>query len=166
MIFGKDDPIDDTLISLVKNIKRIIKKNPKISRIESRDAWLLTIEDWASETVYVLYSWLDKTPFCVYIRSEKEEYEDGEDPVASDVIGHFSSIIKVTNSLQMLYFMDNNIPEEVIKYLASKTTSVPMQVAVDSMMKETDISISELEMKILNMGWEKRGVVRARRFGI
>ena len=166
MIFGKDDPIDDTLISLVKNIKRIINKNPKISRIESRDAWLLAIEDWASETVYVLYSWLDKTPFCIYIRSEKEEYEDGEDPVASDVIGHFSSIIKVTNSLQMLYFMDNNISEDVIKYLASKTTSVPMQVAVDSMMKETDISISELEMKILNMGWEKRGVVRARRFGI
>ena len=166
MIFGKDDPIDDTLISLVKNIKRIIKRNPKISRIESRDAWLLTIEDWASETVYVLYSWLDKTPFCIYIRSEKEEYEDGEDPVTSDVIGHFSSIIKVTNSLQMLYFMDNNISEDVIKYLASKTISVPMQVAVDSMMRETDISISELEMKILNMSREKRGIVKARRFGI
>lgn len=162
MIFGKDEPIDDTLILLVKHIKRIIKKNPKISRIESRDAWLLTIEEWASETVYVLYSWLDKAPFCIYIASKEEV----DDPVASDVIGHFSSIVKVTNSLQMLYFMDKNIPEDVIKYLALKTVTVSMEMAIDLIMKETDISISELEMKILNMDRKRRGIVKARRFGI
>jgi hypothetical protein len=154
MIFDTDQPIDDTLLDLVKRMKLLIKENPKVQWVKDRDTWVLTTDHWVSEPVSISYHWIDKNKFEVFTEGH--------------VFGSFRTSKDAVDSLALLGFMEKGVSNEIVKFLANKARNpyVSMQEAVNSIMKETEIIVTTEEMHVLGIETKQRGTVLGRQFGI
>lgn len=158
MIFHSEEPIDDTLLSLVKKLKTLTRKNPKLSWVKDRDVWLITVKDWLSSDICIIYSRLSSEKFTIFI----------PDVEGAQTLGYFQESREVVNSLILMNFMEKGVSSPVIEFIATKIKNprITVQEAVNSIMAETDIIVTTEEMHVLGIETKQRGTVIGRQFGI
>lgn len=155
MIFENEQPIDDNVIELVKRIKALIKKNPKIQWNKSKNC-IVTIENFLSFSVSILYERESKDKFLIYTNSEEGSslFASAENPRVA------------VNYVTLFNFIEQGVSKELIAHIAHKLSmKETIKSAVESIVK-TDLLITHEEMRILGMDYKYRGFVDAQRYGV
>ena len=154
MIFEPEIPIDDNFLDLVKKMKSLMKKNPTMRYDKDNSTWILSTCDWISIPVMVRYNWINKDKFEIFTQE--------------NVIGNFSTAKQTVNNLQLLKFMEENVSNDVIEFLATvlKDPRITMKAAVTLAAKDSKLKISNIEMSALGIEEKLTGYVYGKRFGI
>jgi hypothetical protein len=154
VIFKNSENIDDNLLDLAKKFRKLIKKKPIVQWHKERDLWVIGAEDYLSYPVYISYHWIDKNKYEAFMDSH--------------VFGTFRTAKEAVDAVNLLKFMEEGIPSEVIQFLANRVKNpyVSMKEAVNLIPKECDTSISVDQMWILGIDPNQRGSVAAKRFGV
>ena len=157
---SSSNPIDDTLLALVKAIQTATGNNPEIIWITDRDTWLLTINNWTSYTLYLSYEKMSKKCFSFFTKNS------GELDETLNMLANYMNIKEVIDGLFLLKFHDKGVSNDILKYLAEKFKTVSIQEAVDSISKDTMFIIEPYQMTVMNINVSQRGKIVGRNFGL
>jgi hypothetical protein len=167
MIFDNETPIDKHLLFLVQELKKLTRENPAIKITENN--WVLTMpKSWLQAgELCVSYYRFHKHPFRVWWSLSPEEItismkEDDDNVIFDSEVADISQVI---NSLLLLKYSNQGIPQDVLDYLANCCNKIGMEKAIKSIGKETKLILTLEQMKILGIE-EDRGRITGRKFGL
>jgi hypothetical protein len=161
MIFDNETPIDKHLLYLVQELKKLTRENPEIKITENN--WVLTMpKSWLQAgNICVSYYRFHKHPFRVWWSLPEVTLSDPDIIFDTEV----SDVSHVINSLLLLKYSNQGIPQDVIDYLAKFCNKIGMEKAIKSIAKETNLILTLDQMKILGIE-DERGRITGRKFGI
>ncbi len=88
--------------------------------------------------------------------------EDDDNVIFDSEVADISQVI---NSLLLLKYSNQGIPQDVLDYLANCCNKIGMEKAIKSIGKETKLILTLEQMKILGIE-EDRGRITGRKFGL